>query len=125
VAEIGRQQRESGSYVSIIITVTIKNGANGEGVAQVVESGATRGRARLETGSAYELTERALGVGVEESGARSGDEQRGSTGSRWRSVASAQIVADSVHGTRLQRQLARLAELALVHNDQAIAGLLT
>src|SRR3954454_7141755 len=99
VAEIGRQQRKPHSRIAVI-TKAVHDGADSESMPQVMQPRPARGRARLDAGSADYLVKGRLDVGVEQPGARGGDEQRRHI--RWLmgSVTSAQILTESGHGAR-------------------------
>src|ERR1700761_4689202 len=121
VAEIGRQQRKPGSWVAAI-AVAVKDRADGESMTHVMQSRPARGRARFEAGVADPLVEGRLNVGVEQPVTRSGDEERRRVGRPTGPVASAQILTESSHSTRMQRQFAGLAKLAVADGERAVNG---
>src|SRR4051812_4392517 len=88
-------------------------------MTHVMQSRPARGRARLEAGLADQLVEGRLNVRVEQPGARRGDEERRRIGRPTGPVASAQILTESSHSTRMQRQF---AGLAVADGERAVNG---
>jgi hypothetical protein len=88
-------------------------------MTNVMEPGPARRRTRCEAGATDQSVEGVLDVGVKQPGARRGEEQRRRASPPRRSIRSVQIVVESVHAARMQRQLAGFAELSVADGEQA------
>src|SRR5215472_1782784 len=105
MTEVGGKRRQAGADVRIGL-VRVDDGADGEGVSEVVDARAAVRRARPESYLTNQSDEVPTHVAVQEPGSSTGDEQTRRRGVREQAIAFLEIDSQGVHGGGMQREFA-------------------